>query len=197
LPSPRINLLMDVSTERGERTELDYSETAAARERDIKTDSILGSGTFQLLKDLSLNASYAYFRYEVKQDIVYEDLGSNELVDSGIPYEDSAHIFSVTLNYIPVDKLNLLGQITHTISKGEFEPKSGNLTEPVSVASFSKRELTNTVYHLSGDYDCPGGLTCSLDIKYSDVDDVLDNIYNTDEDADAYLILLRVMKKWG
>jgi hypothetical protein len=197
LPSPRINLLMNVSTERGERTELDYSETSAARERDIKTDSILGSGTFQLLKDLSLNASYAYFRYEVKQDIVYEDLGGTELVDSGIPYEDSAQVFSVTLNYIPLDKLNLLGQITHTISKGKFEPKSANLTEPVSIASFSKHELTRTVYRLSGDYGCPGGLTCSLDIKYADMDDVLDNIYNSDEDADGYLILLRVMKKWG
>ena len=197
LPSPGINLFLDVSAERGERTELDYAETAEARERDIKTDSLQGSGTFQVLNNLSLSTSYAYFRYKVKQDIVYEDLGGIEVVDSGVPYTDSAHVFSVSLNYMPVDKLHLLGQITHTRTEGEFEPKSTNLTDPISIASFSKHELTHTVYHVTGDYNFAKGLSCSIDMKYMDVDDVLDNIHNSDEDADAYLILLRVIKKWG
>jgi hypothetical protein len=197
LPSPRVNMLLSYSLERTERNELGFSETADAKNRDTKTDNILGSGTFQLRHNLSLTASYSYMRYKVTQDIVYEDLGSNEVTDSGIPFTDTADVYSVSFNYMPIDTLELFGGITHTKTDGEFEPNSKDLTEPISIASFSQDKIRKTVYHMSGNYKCPNGFECSLDLKYSDVDDALDNIFNSDEDGDAYIILFRLLRKWG
>lgn len=197
VPVSRVSLLLSYSVERAERNELGFSETDSAKDRDVKTDNVFGSGTFQLLDNLSLSASYAYMRYEVKQDIVYEDLGSTETSESGIPFTDSAHVYSVFLNYRPLNGLDLTGRITHTRTDGEFEPKSLNLTSPINIASFSRHKMRKTVYHASGNYACLNKFTCSLDLQYGDVDDGLDNVYDNVEDGSAYIILFRVIRKWG
>ena len=197
IPIPRVSLLAHYSVAREKRNDLVITDApnATASDRDVDMDNYLGSGTFQILSNLSLTTSYAYMRYKVTQDIVYF-MGS-DLTESGVPMEDEAQIYSATFNYIPLEKLVLNAGITHTKSTGGYTPVSQDLTSTVSIASFSEHEVKETVYHLSGDYECPKGFSCGLDFKYSEFNDVLNNIYNSDQDGDAYSIIVRIKKLWG
>jgi hypothetical protein len=112
MPSPGINLLVNYSITKEERDDLIFTETQDARDRNTRTDNFLGSGTFQLLTNLSFTASYAFMRYKVEQDIVYDSLGGYPLTDPGVEMNDTAHVYTVSLNYVPFDKLFLLADIS-------------------------------------------------------------------------------------
>ncbi len=197
LPSPGINLFVSYSITEEERDDLRFSETEMAEERDVRLDNVLGSGTVQIMNNLSLTTSYAYMRYKVRQDIVYHTLTGVPLTDTGVPLEEVARVYSAALHYVPKDNIRLLARISHTRSSGEFRPHSEALVSPVSIASFSRHNVHEIVYHLSGDYEIRDGFSCGLDFTYKDFDDILDNIHNNEEDGDAHIILLKISKRWG
>lgn len=196
LPRQGINLLASYSVTKDSRDDLDYTETQDAYSRDLRSDTVFGSGTFQILKDLSLTAGYAYMRYKIRQDIVYALTSGAELSDKDVPLDDKAHVYSISLDYIPIDNLILLTQVSHTRTSGEFRPDSPDLTSPVSVSSYSQFETTETVYEVAGRYDFSNGFSGGIETRYSDFDDVLDNIHDNEKDGDAMLVLLTVSKKW-
>jgi hypothetical protein len=98
---------------------------------------------------------------------------------------------------IPIDKLNIFALIAHSKSDAEFSPNRRNLLEPVSIASFSRKRLTETTYRLTSDYECMNSFSCGLDIQYNDVNDVIDNIYDSDQDGHAYIIMVTLKKTWN
>jgi hypothetical protein len=192
IPSPRVNLLVNYSIAKGERENLVYASTSNAKDRKTRTENVLGNAIFHLMPNLSLTASYAFMQYKIDQDIVY-----GSAVDNGVAMKDNVHVYSASLNYIPVDKLNISGSVTHTRSKGEFSPNSPDLLNPVSAASFSKQDLTETCYQISGTYEFWTGYSGGIDLQFSDVKDKIDNIYDGNQDGNAYIILLSIKKKWG
>lgn len=196
LLAPGINMLISYNLAREDRRDLSFTETSNAMDRDVRRDNLLGSATFQILNNLSLTTSYAYFRYKVVQDIVYEDLGGTELTDLSVPFEDRAHVYLASIFYVPRKNLNMLARVSHTRSTGDFDPGSQDLVLPLSVSSFSEYKARETVYHFSGDYECPYEFSCGLEIKYSDFDDVINNIHNSEQDGHGYLFILKLSKKW-
>jgi hypothetical protein len=148
------------------------------------------------MKNLSLTTTYAYMKLKIKQDIVYSN-GSTFLIDYDVPYTDKVNLYAAVINYTPISKLQLHGQVTHLTGKSEFEPDDPALLSTVSIASFSEQKVEETVYQISGDYECPKGFSCGFDFKYADFNDALDNINDSNQDGDAYIILLRVKKRWG
>jgi hypothetical protein len=40
-------------------------------------------------------------------------------------------------------------------------------------------------------------LSCGVDFKYSDFNEVIDNIHDDNQDGNAYIIILRIKKQWG
>ncbi|MBI5740805.1 MAG: MtrB/PioB family outer membrane beta-barrel protein [Nitrospirae bacterium] len=194
-PSPGINLLAIYRIAGDKRNDLNFSETESAKDRSARTDSLMGSGAFQLMRNLSLTTSYAYSRYRIKQDIVYFT-GNDPLVDDSIPYEDTAHVYSASVNYIPVEKANVFGLVAYTKSAGEFSPRSADLLDPVSAASFSRQKFTETYYQVSTDYQCMKNVSCDVGFKYNKIDDTLDNIHDSSLDGHAYVIIVSVKKKW-
>ncbi|MBI5098183.1 MAG: MtrB/PioB family outer membrane beta-barrel protein [Nitrospirae bacterium] len=193
IPAAGINLLLNYSIAKEERDDLYFSETRNAKDRNTKTENLMGSGTFQLRNNLSLTTSYAFIRYKIRQDIVYGDVAST---DNDVPYNEMAHVYSASLNYIPIDKLNIFALISQTKSTVEFIPGSQDLLNPVSIASFSKQKVTETTYRLSADYECMNSFSCSLEFQDNNVNDVLDNIHDDNQDGHAYIIMLSLKKKW-
>ncbi|MBI5056559.1 MAG: hypothetical protein HZB61_08095 [Nitrospirae bacterium] len=197
LPSAEMNFLLNYSIASEKRNYLVFSETQDAKDRKTRTDNILGSGTFKLLNNLSFTASYAFLRYKIQQDIVYDSLGDVPLIDSNVSSKDTAHVYSASFDYVPVDKLNLVALVSHTRSTGEFLPNSQDLLGPISISSLSRQKTRDTVYQVSGEYEFKYGFSGAIDFKYSDIEDILSDANGNSQDGDAYIIILRIKKRWG
>jgi hypothetical protein len=196
LPSAKINLFATYSASRDRRDDLIFKETPLATDRDVERDNVLGSGTFQLRHNMSLTTSYAYMRYKIIQDIVYENLGGTELADFDVPMTENAHVVSATVHYMPKPELTLEAGINHTRVSGKFKPDSPDLVSPVSVTTFSELKVRETAYILNGTYSCFSSFTCALDMSYRVFNDVLDNIHDSEQDGDGYYVLVTLSKKW-
>lgn len=193
IPASGINLLLNYSITKDKRKDLYFSGNEDGSERDTTAENLMGSGTFQLLNNLSLTTSYAFMRYKIRQDILY---GTVVSVDRDVPYDSTSHVYSASLNYIPIDKLNIYALIAYSKSDAEFSPDNKNLLEPVSIASFSRQRLTETTYRLISNYECMDSFSCGLDIQYNDVNDARDNIYDSNQDGHAYIMMLTLKKTW-
>lgn len=194
IPVSGINFLLNYSIAKDNRESLYFSGNDEADNRDTTAENIMGSGTLQLLDNLSLTTSYAFLRYKIRQDIVYGTVESE--VDRNVPYDSTSHVYSASLNYIPINKLNIYALIAYSKSDSEFSPDITNLIEPVSVASFSRQRLTETTYRLTSDYEFMNSFSCGFVLQYNDVNDVIDNIYDSNNDGHAYIMILTLKKTW-
>ncbi len=194
IPASGINFFLNYSLAKDKQGNLSFSGNDEAKDRDTTAENLMGSGNFQILNNLSLTTSYAFIRNKIRQDIVYGTVESE--VDRDVPYDSTSHVYSASLNYMPINKLNIYALIVHTKSDAEFSPDLKNLLEPVSIAYFSRQRLTETTYRLSSDYECMNSFSCGLEFRYSDVNDVHDNIHDSSLDGHAYIILLRLKKQW-
>jgi hypothetical protein len=191
MPLPKVNLLAIYSYGKEKRNDLAFSTTNDAKIRETRTDNLSGSATIHIRRNLSLTANYSFMQYKIDQDIVY---GSS--VDSVVPMKDKTNVYSASIYYVPTDRLNLSALISHVKSEGEFSPDNQDLLDPVSIASFSRQEITETNYQISGMYEFPNGFSGGADLRYADVEDNLDNIHDSNLDGHAYIIMLRVKKQW-
>ena len=196
IPVPRLSTLVSYSLAREKRADLHFIDTDLADERYVKRDMLLGSATLLIFKDLSVTASYAYMHNRIQQDIEYHDAGGTPFIDSYVPYKDTAHNYALDLNYIPKNNITLAAGVSHTISKGAFYPDDPNITQPVSVASFSELKIKETTYSASGEYKFKHGFATGIQYRHSVFDDVLDNRYDDVKDGRAQIILLTLSKKW-
>jgi len=196
LPHPAVNLLFSYSLDRQERENLNFADTDEPWHRDADLDNAMIAGTFQITPKFSMTGTYSYMQYEVTQDLAYENLAGDPLVDKDVPMEQKSHVFTVGAYYHFSDALYLLGEITYTRSEGGFDPSSANLLEPVSIASFSQMEQSYFLLHLGGQYTFSSSLALDLDYRYADLDDRLDNIYDDIDDGKAHIVILSATKKW-
>jgi predicted porin len=164
--------------------------------RDALRDRFLGSITYLVLKDLSLTASYSYIHNKVKEDLAFNDTSGNLLFDPRVPETDTAHSYSLDANYLPKNNIALTAGVSYTVSSGAFFPADINLTQPVSIASFSELKTRETVYSVSGEYRFKNGFSAGIRYGYTVFDDVLDNPFDDVNDGKAHIVLLTLSKKW-
>ena len=196
MPHPKANFLFSYSLDRQDRDHLSFTDTNEAWGRDVDLDNFRAIGTFQPIDKLTLSTSYGYLRYKVEQDLVYDNLAGDPLVDKNVRMEDKAHVFTLAAHYRFSEKLYLTGDISYTKSKGEFDPHHDDLLEPVDISSFSELDRRDFILHLGGEYNFENGLTMGLDYRYGDLDDKSDNNYDSVEDGEAHIISVNASKKW-
>jgi len=200
VPLPKISTILSYSLLKEKRDDLHFVEpdgtTTEADNRRVRRDKIFGSITFMLLKDLSCTGSFYYMQNKTRQDIEYHDLAGIPFIDTNVPYGDISRNYSLHLNYVPVPKVIINGGISHTKSSGSFSPKELNLTEPVSVSSFSELKLRETAYYAAGEYQFKGGFSAGLRYSYRTLKDLLDNPNNDISNGRASIVLLTLSKKW-
>ena len=164
--------------------------------RDALRQRLLGSISCLILKDLSLTAGYSYIHNKVKQDLAYTDLAGTLLFDNRVPESDTTHSYSIDLNYLPQSGLSLAAAATYTTSSGGFLPAAANLTQPVSISSFSELKTREMGYSASAEYRFKNGFSAGLRYRYSVFNDVLDNPFDDLNDGNAHIVLLTLSKKW-
>jgi hypothetical protein len=198
---PRISTFLSYTLATGERDNLVYWDdpdiVESPNKRKEYRDMFFGTVSFIIVKDLYLTGSYAHMYNRIKEDLYYHDSGGNGLFDEKVDYKTTADNYVATLQYRLNDRLDLFGEVSHTQSKGKFDPDDDNLTIPVSVAQYSDLKVEETAYKVSGSYTLRGGFVFGGSYKYSQFDDVEDNIWDDVEDGTAQIIWLYVGKKWG
>ncbi len=206
IPLPKLNTLFSYNIAKEKRDNLHFADKPdlepEPEERDVTRERLLGSITLLAFNDLSVTTSYAYIRSKTKQDILYHDTtlaaAGRPNPDFDVPYEDTANNYAADLTYIPKDNLTLNAGVSHTVSKGTFSPNDLYLLEPVSISSFSKLKIRETVYSASGEYDFKGGYSTGLQYRFTDYHVVSGDPYNDydDEDGESHIILFTITKKW-
>jgi hypothetical protein len=196
MPAQKVNTYISYSIKEGERDDLHYIDTEAADKRRVNQNRLLGSVTILPLRNLSVTASYFYLNDKIQQDIEYHDTTGASHIDPYVPYENTSHNYAIDAMYMPVERVNLKAGISHTKSEGAFNVEDANLTQPVSVDSFSELKTEETIYSLSGEYTFKKNSSVGLEYRYSDLDDVIENPYDEVKDGRAHIVLLTLLKKW-
>jgi hypothetical protein len=196
IPLSKINTFFSYDIIKEERNDLHFVDTDVPEDRDVSKNRFLGSLTYLMLDNLSVTTSYLSWRNKIRQDIEYHDAVGTPMADFGVPYEDKADSYSFDVHYTPVDHLYLDAGVTRTLSRGDFQPRSQDLLEPVSVSLFSKLKIEETVYSLYGEYELKEGLLLGMDFQYTDLNDRIDNPNDDVEDGILRILMLRLSKKW-
>lgn len=194
-PIPQINTLLSYWFIKEKRENL-FIEDEKVHNRDIIRDRFLGSITFLATKNLSITTSYSYIRNKTEQDIVYlKTIPSTFNVDRDVLYKDVTNNYAIVLNYMPNSKINLNGSINHTIGKGDFLPNKDELLSP-SISSFSNVKIRETTFETNGEYIIKKDISLGIRYKYTDFNDVINNIYDGMRDGIAHIVVLTITKKW-
>ena len=195
-PHPRVTALVSFAIANERRDDLHFTDTLAARDREVNRDRLLGSLTYLLMNDLSVTASYAYAHNKTRQDIVYDDITGVPRTDPLVPNTDLMHNYALDINYLPKNNITLGGGVSYTIGRGAFYPTDVNLLLPVSIASFAELKTRELLCSFSGEYRFKGGFGLGVEYRYSDFDDVLDNPNDDVVDGKAHIVLLTLSKRW-
>ncbi len=195
LPLKWMNTLFSYSIKDGDRKDLQLLDINADN-RHIRQHRFHNSITLIPLNDLSLTISYFYLSDRINQDIEYHDTEGMPHINSLVPYKNRSHNYSADITYIPSEKMELDIGFNHTRSEGRFYPDDINLTEPVSIASFSELKTEGTLYYISGRYFFGRNFSSGFQYRYSILDDILDNPHDDMEDGRAHILLLTFSKEW-
>jgi len=119
-----------------------------AGEQQSRNDRFFGSLSFLFSQTTTLTASWAYYRGEIEQNLIYAKFNDLPFSDSNVPYTDEANSYSLTLQCIPAKDLSFLFNLSHTISKGDFWPGTTVAETPVAISSFSSLKVSETLFSL-------------------------------------------------
>ncbi|TAN38056.1 MAG: hypothetical protein EPN25_14505 [Nitrospirae bacterium] len=199
-PLPFVSAHVNYSQIKEKRSNLHFLETngtiTGGDHRDVSRDRLLGVLTVGLLRNLTVTGSYSYMHSKIQQDIEYHNATGAPFIDPLVPYKDRVHSYSLDAAYSPSTAIIVTGGISHTISNGGFYPNSSVLLQPVSVASFSELKIRETVVTAGGEYHLKKGFSVGVKYRYSEVQDVLANIFDDVTNGKAHIALLTISKKW-
>lgn len=194
-PIKWMSTLLSYSIKDGDRKELNFLDIQADN-RHIRQHGFHNSITLLPLKDISLTVSYFLLSDRITQDIEYHDTTGIPHIENRVPYKNTSHNYSADITYNPVERMVLNIGFNHTKSEGMFSSDDINLTEPVSIASFSELKTEGTVYYISGSYNLGKNLSSGFHYRYSIIEDLLDNPHDDIEDGKAHILILTFSKQW-
>ncbi|MDW7772976.1 MAG: hypothetical protein SCH71_08815 [Desulfobulbaceae bacterium] len=188
LPVTRITLYLDYILAITERDDLRYLNSdpvvvIEGGERNGRRDRFLASLSYLVSPKTTVTASWAYSRWDVEQDLAYgkwNTTGGGDLpfIDTGVPYTDEANSFSLGLQFMPRDDINITTDLTYTLSEGEYVP--GNILAGLTPAQLTYLDLeaAETIFSFGISKKLPRdwevGFKFYTDIYDDKAEDVLD-----------------------
>jgi hypothetical protein len=117
-------------------------------------------------------------------------------VDPGTEYEDENHHYSLSVDYLPRERVSLHADFSYTEGEASFAPGNADLLQPVSVASFSDLDISEMSVTAAGHYRHTGGYGIGVEYRFVDVDEETDNPHDEFEAGSAHIAMVKVSKKW-
>ncbi len=174
-------------------------DDVGAEDRQVFRDRVTTVVTFVLREDLSLTGTYAYWGNRVEQDVVYGNSvdPANPFVDPGVEYEDNTWNYSASVDYSPLEQLDLHAGVSFTEAKAAFDPGTTAALQPISLSSFSKLKLRERAYDFEAKYNFPEDLDLGFRFEYKDFDEELENLNNPEmQDGTAQVYMVTLNKRW-
>ncbi|MGD8352308.1 MAG: TonB-dependent receptor [Nitrospirota bacterium] len=170
-----------------------------AEDRRVSRDRVTAVVTFVLREDLSLTGSYGYWKSKVEQDLAYGNAGDplSPFLDPGVDYGDNTWNYSASVDYSPLEQLDLHAGVSFTEAKAGFDPGIAPALQPVSLGSLSKLRLRETAYDLEARYGFPEDLDLGFRFEYRDLDEEIENQQNPEiQDGTAQVYMVTLSKRW-
>jgi hypothetical protein len=159
--------------------------------RDVESNRVFGNLTFILGDKLVLNTGYGYLQSSAEQGHAYGLTAPTQIIYPDVIYDDKAHNISASVDYSPVENVDLKAGINYTQSEGEFSPDN------FGVASFTRIEVRETVYTASARIGLPRDWDLGFSYELVDLENIIENPQNpTYGDGEAHLLLVSLSKKW-
>jgi hypothetical protein len=117
-PVQRIIALASFGGVREKRNDLTAPLAGDSRKTD--RDQALGSLTFLVGKRSSLTATYMYYKNKTKEALTFTDLAGNFILEDGVPYGDTAQVFSLAASHSPAEGVFVTADASRSYSKGNF-----------------------------------------------------------------------------
>jgi hypothetical protein len=201
-PTTRINSYLSYSIVKESRNDLHFPESDVPQDREVRKDRVLASVTSQVTQRFSATASYAYFRDQIKQDIIYGVSSGVSLPDLNVPYKTRVNNYAFNAGYQWNENLYLNAGVSLTDSTGSIvethRDTLGILSDPnfpLLIPSLTGVRIKETSYTLSGNYELKKGVFLGADFQYRDFNDELDQVDDV-EDGISRILLVKISKKW-
>lgn len=187
-PTQTITALVSYSGVREKRDDLEAP--LAGGERETSRDQALGSVTYLVGKRSSVTTSYAYYRNQVDHTVTYNILGVPTL-ESGVPYDDVAHVGSLLLTHALTDAMTLTAEASRSYSRGSFR-NSGSVPDTSGIAEFSDLKVVEDIYAAGVEIALGKDIGTELRYQYREYNDKVDSA----NDGTTQIILATMSVKW-
>ena len=182
---------------RGNLLIIDYetSGVTGAANRDVRRDKFTGDVALPVMRNITLDASYAYWRSKVRQDLIYTTAGGFSL-DPQVPYTDISHNYTVSVNYRPVKRLDLTAAVNRFSAGGDFSSGSQFDASGIPLSAFSTLDIKETVYSLKTRWTVREKMEVGLSYFYSDFDSAFNSLNPEYVSGHAHTFFASLTKKW-
>jgi hypothetical protein len=193
--TPRFSTMLSFGAIHEERDLL--TAPLAGGSREARRDQALASATMLVGRYSSVTLSYGYFKNNVNQTLTLTDGNpfppSPLVTEPGVPYQDVAHIGTVTITIAPMEGMNLVGSASRSYSRGNFRMYgAGDVTNTSGIAELSDMKVTDSVYSVGLEMQHTRYIGSDLRYEYRDYDDQIDNT----QDGRMRQILASLSVKW-
>ncbi len=193
--TPRFSTMLSFGSVHEERDLL--TAPLAGGQRDARRDQALASATMLVGRYSSVTVSYGYSRNSVNQALTLTDGNpfppSSLVTDPGVPYQDIAHIGTVTFTLAPWEGVNFVGSASRSYSRGNFTLYPiGDVTNTGGIAELSDMKVIDSVYSVGLEMQHTRYIGSDLRYEYRDYDDRINNT----QDGRMRQILASLSVKW-
>lgn len=191
MPTPGLSTLLSYGIVRETRDQL--GAPLGGGTRSASRDQGLASVTLMVGDRSSITASYSYYKNKVEQTVTYEEGSGALALESGVPYDDIAHMGSLTLTVAPSDGVNLVASASRSYSRGSFLiAGAGAATNTSGIAELSDMKVIDTVYGAGLEMQHSRNVGSEVRYQFRRYDDQIDDT----QDGTVKTILATVSMKW-
>ncbi len=192
-PTPKLSALVSYNGVREKRDNLELP--LAGGDRESSRDQALGSVTVLIGKRSSITTSYACFRNQVDHTLTYnystDGTTYTNVTESGVPYDDVAHVGSLLLTHALADAITLTAEASRSYSRGSFR-NSGTVTNTDGIAEFSDLKVVEDIYAAGVEIALGKDIGTELRYQYREYNDKVDSA----NDGTTQIVLATMSVKW-
>jgi hypothetical protein len=192
-PTPKLSALVSYSGVREKREDLELP--LAGGDRESSRDQALGSVTVLVGKRSSVTGSYTYFRNQVDHTLTYnhsdDDATYTLVMESGVPYDDVAHVGSILLTHALADAVTITAEASRSYSRGSFR-NSGTVTNTDGIAEFSDLKVVEDTYAAGVELALAKDIGTEFRYQYRQYNDKVDSA----NDGTTQIVLATMSVKW-
>ena len=188
-PTSRIIALISYGGIRERRDDLSAPLGGGSRTTD--RDQALGSLTYLAGKRTSFTASYFYFTNKTHQTLTFTDTSGIFLLESGVPYGDTAQVYSLSASQAVSEGLVLTADLSKSFSSGKFRV-DGTVPNTPGIDTLSDLNIVEDIYTVAAEIQIAKNIGSEVRYQFRQYIDKIDSM----QDGKVQTTLATLYMKW-